>query len=91
MEKQLCIQCVYCFHPTRKEDIMNGLHDPCCPWDTTALIQAHKADAAEQRTKILSRELFYLWNFIIQQELWDEAREFLDEYMDDPAPFEFNW
>lgn len=40
---------------------------------------------------MLSRELFYLWNFIIQQELWDEARDFLDEYMDDPAPFEFDW
>lgn len=70
---------------------MNELHAPCCPWDTTELIRTQKTEAAGRRTQMLSRELFYLWNFIIQQELWDEARDFLDEYMDDPAPFEFDW
>lgn len=70
---------------------MNELHDPCCPWHTMALRQIQKTEESGRRTQILSRELFYLWNFIIQQELWDEARDFLDEYMDDPAPFEFGW
>lgn len=77
MEKQLRIHCGTVSISARKEDIMNGLYSPCCPWDTTALIQAHTTDAAERRTQILSRELFYLWNFIIQHELWDEARNFL--------------
>lgn len=70
---------------------MNELYEPCCPWDTPALARTQKTGTAGRRTQILSRELFYLWNFIIQQELWDEARDFLDEYMDDPAPFEFDW
>ncbi len=63
----------------------------CCPWDAQTLTRAAKLGAADERMQILSRELFYLWNFILQQELWDEAREFLDEHMDDPAPFEFDW
>lgn len=70
---------------------MNGAHEPCCPWDTQALARALKSEPDRRRAQMLSRELFYLWNFIIQQELWDEARDFLDEYMDDPAPFEFDW
>ena len=34
------------------------------------------------------RQLFYLWMFISQEGLWDEAREFIEENMDTPIPFE---
>lgn len=34
------------------------------------------------------RQNFYLWMFISQEGLWDEAREFLRENMDTPIPFE---
>lgn len=34
------------------------------------------------------RQNFYLWMFISQEGLWDEAREFLKENMDIPTPFE---
>ncbi len=66
-------------------------YNSCCPWDFQAPARVSKPGVAEERMRILSRELFYLWNFILQQELWDEARDFLDEYMGDPAPFEFDW
>lgn len=65
-----------------------------CPLDPRIPAQDPGTEADDGRTGILSRELFYLWNFILLQELWDEAREardFLDEHMDDPAPFEFDW
>jgi len=76
----------------RKETIMNNTM-PYCPWDTPSVIYTKKsgADATSHRISILSRELFYLWVFIIHEELWNEARDFLDDYMDDPAPFEFDW
>ena len=36
------------------------------------------------------RQNFYLWMFIAQEGLWDEAREFLKENMDTPTLFEPN-
>ena len=74
----------------RKETLMNNTM-PYCPWDTPSVVYTKKSDATPHRISIVSRELFYLWVFIIREELWNEAREFLDDYMDDPAPFEFDW
>ena len=34
------------------------------------------------------RQNFYLWMFISQEGLWEEAREFVLENMDTPASFE---
>lgn len=36
----------------------------------------------------LRRQLFYLWTFTIQQGLWEDALDFMDEHDDVPAPFE---
>lgn len=36
----------------------------------------------------LYRQNFYLWMFISREGLWNEAKEFLEENMDDPIPFE---
>ena len=36
----------------------------------------------------LRRQLFYLWTYVIQQEIWEEAIDFLDEHGDDPTPFD---
>ena len=74
----------------RKETLMNNT-TPHCPWDTPSVVYTKKSCVAPHRISILSRELFYLWVFIIREELWNEARDFLDDYMDDPAPFEFDW
>ena len=77
--------------PGREDMMKEPRYNICCPWDTQEAAQATKQREYDGRMRILSRELFYLWNFILQQELWDEARDFLDEYMGDPAPFEFDW
>lgn len=37
----------------------------------------------------LHREIFYLWGFIGQEGIWDEAREFVDEHLMMPTPFEY--
>ena len=40
------------------------------------------------RFRKLQRESFYLWMFISSQGLWEDAREFLEDNMDFPIPFE---
>ena len=62
----------------RKETLMNNTM-PYCPWDTPSVVYTKKPGAAPHRISILSRELFYLWVFIIREELWKEARDFLDD------------
>jgi len=42
----------------------------------------------KDRMRKLKRETFYMWMFITQEGLWEEAREFLEENMDIPLPFE---
>lgn len=39
----------------------------------------------------LQRESYYLWMFISAQGLWEEAREFLEDNMDEPMLFEPDW
>ena len=36
----------------------------------------------------LQRELFYLWGFLAQEGLWEEANDFMDENRGRPTPFE---
>lgn len=36
------------------------------------------------------RQNFYLWMFISQEGLWSEAKEFVEENMQTPMPFESN-
>lgn len=36
----------------------------------------------------LCRELFFVWAFLAQEGLLDEALEFLKEHGNDPAPFD---
>ena len=37
---------------------------------------------------LMYRQNFYLWIFISLEGLWSEAKEFLEENMDTPIPFE---
>lgn len=36
----------------------------------------------------LRRNLSCLWTYIIEQELWEEALEFIDDHMEGPLPFD---
>lgn len=46
-------------------------------------------DLTGSRTRRLERELFHLWEFIWQEGLGSEAREFVDERRSDETPFEW--
>lgn len=50
-----------------------------------SLSDRHRAEIACSELK---RELFYLWTFIAQQDMWEEALDFLDEYSNLQVPFE---
>ena len=36
----------------------------------------------------LKAYLFYLWTFVAEQGLWEDALDFLDEHYDLPVPFD---
>ena len=58
-------------------------------------VQAKKSmdQAARERRDAhicaLHRELYYLWDFIGEDGLWSEAKEYVDECCDDPIPYEW--
>lgn len=37
----------------------------------------------------LRSQLFYLWTFIAQQGMWEDAYDFLDEFYDPRTPVDF--
>ena len=43
----------------------------------------------ENRVRRLERELFNLWNFVWQEGLGNEAREFVEEHKNEEIPFEW--
>ena len=45
----------------------------------------------KDRIRKMEREAFYLSMFIAQEGLWEESRQFLDDNMDNPIPFELEW
>lgn len=39
----------------------------------------------------LNRELFCLWRYLQEEDLWDDAQDYLEEHQDDELPFDVNW
>ena len=37
----------------------------------------------------LQRELFYMWVYLAQEELLDDALDYMEEHRNKPTPFEF--
>lgn len=50
-----------------------------------------KLQQAKGKSRKLQHESYYLWMFISAQGLWEEAREFLEDNMNEPIPFEPAW
>ncbi len=50
-----------------------------------------KLQKAEDQFRKLQRESYYLWMFISAQGLWEDARDFLEDNMDEPMLFELDW
>ena len=36
----------------------------------------------------LRRQLFYLWTYMIQEDSWEEAIEFMEDHCEVPTPFD---
>ena len=51
----------------------------------------HLPEPIKERIRKMEREAFYLSMFIAQEGLWEESRQFLDDNMDNPIPFELEW
>ena len=66
-----------------------GYEEP--PAEVIAMNEAKKntPKLIEDRVRHLERELFHLWEYIWQEGLGDEAREFMEEHKDEPIPFEW--
>jgi len=43
----------------------------------------------KEHIRKLGRELFHLWEYVGQEGLWGEAKEYVDENADEPIPFEY--
>ena len=48
-------------------------------------------EAARKVIHNLQRKIFYLTIFLAEQDLSSESEEYLNDHMDDPAPFEEEW
>ena len=64
-----------CEDSSPEQAVMNGARRTC-------------PDLAGARSRRLERELFHLWEFVWQEGVGDEAREFVDERKSDETPFE---
>lgn len=48
-------------------------------------------DIAREHICRQARQIFYLWEFLAGEGLSQEAREYLEEHMDEPTPFEYDF
>ena len=46
---------------------------------------------SQEKIRMLQRKLHYLWMYLIEEGLWEEAEEYIKEHMDEPTPFEDEW
>lgn len=46
-------------------------------------------ETARRYIRKLQRELFLIWGFVGQEGLWEEAREFVNDHIDEEIPFEW--
>ena len=42
----------------------------------------------EKKFYRLSRLLFCLWTYMVQQDMWEEAVDFIEDHWDAPTPFD---
>lgn len=54
----------------------------------TDLDQAAR-ERRDAHIRVLHRELFYLWDFVGEEGLWSDAKEYVDERCIDPIPYEW--
>ena len=54
-------------------------------------IHAQTSEKAKEKIRLLQRKLFYIWMFLSQEGLEEDAGEYVKNHMDEPLPFEDEW
>ncbi|MDO4805404.1 MAG: hypothetical protein Q4A32_11370 [Lachnospiraceae bacterium] len=77
-------------------DVKDPYREPYCvhgdsspEQDTMNNVRRTSPELIGSRSRRLERELFHLWEFVWQEGVGDEAREFVDERKGDETPFEW--
>ena len=66
-----------------------GYEDPSPEEMAMERAKGNTPKLVEEHVRRLEREVFNLWNFIWQEGLGDEAREFVEDHKDEEIPFEW--
>ena len=54
-------------------------------------IHAQTPEKAKEKIRLLQRKLFYIWMFLSQEGLEEDAEVYVKNHMDEPIPFEDEW
>lgn len=54
-------------------------------------LHSQPLEEAEEKIRLLQRQLHYLWMYVAQEGDWEEADRFVKEHMEEPVPFEDRW
>ncbi len=55
------------------------------------LLYKQTPEAAREKIRMLQRQLCYIWIFLSQEGLYEDADAFVKNHMDEPTPFENEW
>lgn len=48
-------------------------------------------EEVKQKIRLLQRKLSYIWMFLAEEGLYEEAHDYVNNHMDEPTPFEDEW
>ncbi|MBQ9015380.1 MAG: hypothetical protein IJ109_04605 [Firmicutes bacterium] len=66
-----------------------GWEDPSPEEMSLTKAKERTPNIVKDHVRSLERELFSLWRYVWQEGLGEDAREFVDQYRDEPIPFEW--
>lgn len=59
--------------------------------EESELIHKQTLEVAREKIRMLQRQLCYIWMFLSQEGLYEDAEDFIKNHMDEPTPFEDEW
>lgn len=55
------------------------------------IMEQEEIQEMQEQNRRLNNELLQLWCFLQSEDLWEEARDYLEDHKDDELPFEAKW